>query len=254
MSNLSGAARPTRDWYVLPISCLDVILKTEQTQSQEDAFNLILQQVNKLRNRSFNEQQMELLLPTLLSHVNSLTTNVEDLECSMTSTLTSLDTANAQLKEQTQAIADLRAHLTTTSLAGIFRESTLPSVHEELDALRSFFNGVVDRIAFVDAMERQDSQTREMRTIGTSTSNITADEERILVSSATQTDETGDLVTLRSVDVAIMTDDSLTIEHSATDHASPADEVASILPTGPSVPIADASNGDVDGMVLDTVA
>ena len=171
---------------------------------------------------------MELLLPTLLAHVNSLTTNVEDIECSMVNTLSALERANSLLECQQKTIDDLRQVISqrastppiidssaiaqatldavlpiltppiidSSAVAQATLDVVLPILQQEMQSLRTYLNGVVDRIAFADAIELPDSSERNLKTVGTSTYDmpIPPIPERRLVSTAVQTEAGGSTV------------------------------------------------------------
>lgn len=146
---------------------------------------------------------MELLLPTLLAHVDSLTANVEDIELSMAKTLSALDRVNCHLERQEKTIdricndiarrAPTPPLIDSSTTAQATLDVVLPSLREEMQGLRTYLDGVVERIAFTDATELPASPRRDLRSVGTSTHNIPIPPipERRFINAAVQTEVHG---------------------------------------------------------------
>lgn len=234
-------------------------------QSLEDAINEIFRAVRaNSRRPTFNQEQMNLLLPDILSHLHGLTVQTEQLENALSRILTSLHNAHSQLTDQSRLLSELSSRpanppLDRTAAREVARDVLMPVMRSEVATFQIVVATVMARMRSARAAERQATPERQLAMVRRSTGGLTPTADRIMISATTQTEVNDAGVASTSIDVDsphVLCDNS-EVQRS-TDVMEPgADELANeLLPQpmedvrlspGLNVPTPDliASEGDV---------
>ena len=149
-----------------------------------------------MNHHTFNQRQMDLLLPDILAHLHRLTTHTEQMENALTVMLSSVDRVRSQLREQGPLLYDLHARPSTTTvdrnvLIEVAQEHLLPILRDDMvNTIQTVAATVMTRMLSTPPEEIQALQERQFATIATSTDDLSHTPERVLISSASQTEDT----------------------------------------------------------------
>ena len=138
---------------------------------------------------------MDLLLPDILAHLHRLTTHTEQMESALTLMLSSVDLARSQIGEQGPLLSDLHARPSTTTvdrnvLVDVAQEHLLPILRDDIvNTVRTVAATVMTRMLSTRPGEIQALQERQFATIATSTDDLLHPPARVLISSASQTED-----------------------------------------------------------------
>lgn len=156
------------------------------------AIDHLTQEVTQLRHPSFTQNQIELLLPSILSELHKLNVSVEKLKVFAVS-------AEKTLSEHTSAIADLKEEVSNRPAfdykaafqAG--RDALWPEVQKELNRYRDLLILHLPRVPSTD-VERQTSDENPFEDADKSTVDMSPNPESPNVLTVTQADHSADPV------------------------------------------------------------
>ena len=147
------------------------------------------------RQPTFNQRQMDLLLPDILAHLHRLTNHTEQLENALTLVLSSINFVQSQTVNQSRLISELHARPSTTSvdrdvMLEVAQEHLLPILRSDMvSTVRTVAATVMTHMLSTLVRDTQALPPRQFATVSTLTDDLPPTTERNMMSSAIQTND-----------------------------------------------------------------
>ena len=148
---------------------------------------------------------MDLLLPEILSQLHRLNNRTNRLENALSLVLSSVGLAHTHIGDQGRLISELHSRPSATIVdrnvvIEVVQQYLLPMLHNEMaTTIQTVAATVMTRMVSTQAAGTQDLPERQFTTVGVSTDDLPHPPERVMISSATQTEDNDDTVVMSMI-------------------------------------------------------
>ena len=157
------------------------------------------------RQSTFGHQQIGLLLPEILSQLHRLNNRTDRFGNALSLALSSVSHAHTQIADQGRLISELHSRPSVTIVdrnvvIEVVQQYLLPMLQNEMvTTIQTVAATVMTRMGSTQAAATQDLPERQFTTVSASTDDLPHTPERVMISSATQTEDNDDVVVMSMI-------------------------------------------------------